>query len=1236
MDFGRVLSVRPTLTEEACCVAWSLSKATRIGIRSAQLKALHLEIQACSEIVGAVAVEAAATHGVLRLDTGDATFSVTAEDSAVRLGQLLCRWGAEQEPVCSIQIGVHTGELSTLSLPGLSLDGCFGAAVTIASELAVNAPKDLSIHLLKSTKEKLAVFEQLPFIIRSTTHFLPDQESYHLDWWVDGSDMVTSQGSLRDFQQKTTKFDPKMPVTRGRTESTSLKLASKTTTMEQFTSWLEEFGIDTKKFGRGQAKRLEDFFKEIVEHKRSYLVERDGKLERILELVRINLCATDAIGTERSLKVAMDIMDDGRTRKRNQKLATVVPEGSTWMEAVRQSFEDKFQLSRQVQEETISVKDSWYKEEHRVSPSIPGIETTYLTHEVRMSVLNPQHSGLRVIGLPTMKNFTTTSFNSGKQSSWAWMAAGEASDDADHLTQLLLDHGINPSEFEPGAFNDLLEEVYETRISELVVHRGELLRHLQIIKVWLSTDILSVPHVLVTVAKVQKARKYTKIKDRPISMRMASGQGWQEALRKALLQRLGLDVGTQERVLVDTDSYRILEEVEYSCSFPGLKTVYRIHEVKCRCFGLQKSHGLPEGQDFSFLREEGGDVVVTYYSWKSEQEVFGTRKLSDRERASSLVPRDSNRLDCQPDPKRRLPLPAAVGRPCRGQHASGCPLLEELMRGKQTDWERARNAAKRIRDEDYTCGDFFQDCTAAFPELLLYLAAAEGDEASMTSGRSADDEYQRTLGALFALYWLMRLNSDGAQSFVFGIGNAWEPLSPSSSHPRRTAREVAQRSDFLAQVRWSLFEDVLIAAGLLHGPGGKSEGHNEERTLAMLALTAIHDIMKVRVFLPVVDRRHGTFGGYKPGEVINDHDVALGYVLEFRPNLLPSFAGLPPQQKESVKFTQCQMEYNMGWFVQAEAPPGQLFRKFKSLIRKGQASPSDIAFYFTHWLTDLAGAEPFPQEGCEKFVLKFPQKVLVSFLNSFAFVQHLSSKTETAVFEDYLRWRWAQEPSLGPVPSGGGSIARLRLVAMAQGHSDRVLTGFQELHPLDRRVLEVELARTGCQDQAYVEDKPVPGGPAFLVYYAPALLQKNCGTDAVGALAVLADVLRQARALWPLKRSSGNMTVTVRIDVLKELTVHELQNPQPGSYWSLKRLSDIDGMVQKASLLTTDGSPQPVDGTHRILTFRRPADISSAAFSENVEDCFGDQSELMPWWPCVDAVVAKPRHCSLFCVRSIC
>merc|ERR1712113_1287199 len=121
---------------------------------------------------------------------------------------------------------------------------------------------------------------------------------------------------------------------------------------------------------------------------------------------------------------------------------------------------------------------------------------------------------------------------------------------------------------------------------------------------------------------------------------------------------------------------------------------------------------------------------------------------------------------------------------------------------------------------------------------------------------------------------------------------------------------------------------------------------------------------------------------------------------------------------------------------QAEAPPGATFTSLKqALIRdhKDEISPEDMAFYFVHWLTDLAGAEPTPLAGCEKFVVKFPLAVLSSFLHSFEFVKQITQKTETEVMEEYLKARWSEhEPSVGPAPSGEEAIAKMRLLCMAQ------------------------------------------------------------------------------------------------------------------------------------------------------------------------------------------------------------
>ena len=87
------------------------------------------------------------------------------------------------------------------------------------------------------------------------------------------------------------------------------------------------------------------------------------------------------------------------------------------------------------------------------------------------------------------------------------------------------------------------------------------------------------------------------------------------------------------------------------------------------------------------------------------------------------------------------------------------------------------------------------------------------------------------------------------------------------------------------------------------------------------------------------------------GDVINDHDIALAYVLDHFPDLLPSFAMLPPEQQKSVRFTQSKMGFNHGWLVQAEAPPSALFAQFKKIVSAGEIVPQ--AFMLLITLTTL-------------------------------------------------------------------------------------------------------------------------------------------------------------------------------------------------------------------------------------------------------------------------------------------
>ena len=70
--------------------------------------------------------------------------------------------------------------------------------------------------------------------------------------------------------------------------------------------------------------------------------------------------------------------------------------------------------------------------------------------------------------------------------------------------------------------------------------------------------------------------------------------------------------------------------------------------------------------------------------------------------------------------------------------------------------------------------------------------------------------------------------------------------------------------------------------------------------------------MKIEDLLPRVLAKHAPFEGFTAGELINDHDVALAYVLEHDPSALPCYCRLSQSQKTPVLFTQAKLGFNHG------------------------------------------------------------------------------------------------------------------------------------------------------------------------------------------------------------------------------------------------------------------------------------------------------------------------------------
>jgi len=518
-------------------------------------------------------------------------------------------------------------------------------------------------------------------------------------------------------------------------------------------------------------------------------------------------------------------------------------------------------------------------------------------------------------------------------------------------------------------------------------------------------------------------------------------------------------------------------------------------------------------------------------------------------------------------------------------------VLWACMQGMKTDWALAKKIASKILEPMYTLAQFNSDLSC-FPELSLYLLdnpasiggrGANGETNTSNSGRTIGDEYQRTIGAFYAIYWMMRIDIDGKEGFANGVDKTWTPITLTGADDLRVT-QAEKRIGFQNNAKWDFFHKLLIDAGLFEEKKVGTRFNKsatkvqvcEKRLVSLLALTAIHDIMKMSMILPVVQKQHEPYHRYVAGDTIGDHDHALSYVMDNYPDILPSFRDLEQGEKRSVQFTQCNLCFNHGWFVQAEAPPGATFTKFKdALIRdhKAQIERRDVALYFVHWLTDLAGAEPTPLGGCEKFVTKFPLEVLNSFLRSFEYVQKITDHTETEVMEEYLKIRWAEHtPSLGPVPTGDSAIAKMRILCMAQMKAERCLQGFDDLSEDDRELLNVEMSRTGTLCQCYSKDlvpqevSTSPAGPAFLVYYGPAFLQ-NLGQDnPAQRLSILAEVYRRARELWPVNVAKAAQHVIIRVDMIKSLSTAQILDAMgKGDVWLMMKHNESEAFIERCS-----------------------------------------------------------------------
>lgn len=509
-----------------------------------------------------------------------------------------------------------------------------------------------------------------------------------------------------------------------------------------------------------------------------------------------------------------------------------------------------------------------------------------------------------------------------------------------------------------------------------------------------------------------------------------------------------------------------------------------------------------------------------------------------------------------------VPQPAAFGEIADIEAQVSTPNVSLALAKKATsDPASSQKAllglAEKMCNPGYRLKEFFDDCAVALPELKLFVS----------EDNTAAPAYQQTMGALFAIYWFLRMDVDGPDGFCFGVDKDWNVIKKKSKVSVIVAEENDLSADEVREVTykqtdWKAFTSLVDKAGC-----GKGKPNASSQVAAVLVKIVLRGLMKVRGLKPSVQEKHAPFKGFDQGATLEEPSQALAYVLEFFPDLFPSYAGLPSEQQKSVLAAQGAKDFNLSWLIQAEAPPSNL-----TSLKSTLSTVEDVGIYALHWFAELAGAEATPLAGAERPVLYVPRGMLSKLLMAVPTLMKLPSATETQVMEEYLRTQAASiaeasgSRASATIPEDPSAVAQLRLVVMSQD-STKIIDMFKSLEPGDKERLQVEFARTGCSTQSFKGcDTEEAHGPAFVVPGSAAFLQAHIQDPReilLAAVRIVLEVQAQARVIFPLSEKHAGDSIVLDMAALKGVDVMEVANPTAGDMWLLHQTSEKEAAVKR-------------------------------------------------------------------------